>query len=135
VSRRGDGLAVGRGCRPRTSSFVSVLLCFRFPQEHQRQQREKQHRKQAGADQGRACSRIDLAEESPDLDCGHDEAQRRRLQEARSDGPAIAEHATVQQRWYPSHEEQREQEDGHPDHGGSTREQSGEVELNANGAN
>ena len=64
----------------------------------QHHQREKHHRKQAGADEGCACRRTDLTEESPDLNCGHDEAQRRRLQEARSDGPAIAEHVTVQQR-------------------------------------
>jgi hypothetical protein len=77
-----------------------VIVRVRFtllptPQEHQRQQREKHHGKQAGADEGRACSRTDLTEERPNLNCGHDKAQRHCLQEIRSDGPAIAEYVTV----------------------------------------
>src|SRR5438105_5043923 len=135
ISNFGDGIQIELPARltPRVSSFESVSLCLRSPQEQQRHQREKHHRKQAGADEGCACRCTDHTEESSDLNCGHDEAQRRRLQEARSDRPAIAEYVTVQQRWYPPHQEERKQEDRHPDYGGSTREQSGEVELNAAG--
>jgi hypothetical protein len=112
---------------------VSVSLCSRSSQEQQRHQREKHHRKQAGADEGRACRRTDLTEEGPDLNCGHDEAQRRRLQQARRSGSVLVKHVMVQQRGCPPHQEQRKQEDGYPDHGGSAREQSGEVELHAAG--
>src|SRR6266567_8105131 len=42
----------------------------RLRTDHPRSQHKQHHRKQAGADQGRACSRTDLTEERPDLHCG-----------------------------------------------------------------
>ena len=97
-------------------------------QQPERDQREDQHREQAGADQRGGGHRAELAQRHPDLGGGDDERQRGRLQQPEGQRRPGAGGAQAEQRGQAAHGQQREQEQRDPDQRGRAVQQSGQVE-------